>query len=73
MPGEDRPKPARRFAATPKLRVGSGARRPAAPGSGPRRPADRHYIAVVAAEARRLARQLRPPMPPLPVRPEGSH
>jgi hypothetical protein len=63
MPGEDRPKPARRFAATPKLRVGSGARRPA----------DRHYIAVVAAEARRLARQLRPPMPPLPVRPEGSH
>lgn len=27
-----------------------------------RRVADRHYIAVVAAEARRLARQLRPPV-----------
>ena len=26
-----------------------------------RRPSDRHYLAVVAAEARRLARQLRPP------------
>jgi hypothetical protein len=28
---------------------------------GARRAADRHYVAVVAAEARRLARQLRPP------------
>jgi hypothetical protein len=28
---------------------------------GARRAADRHYLAVVAAEARRLARQLRPP------------
>jgi hypothetical protein len=30
---------------------------------GPRRAAERHYVAVVAAEARRLARQLRPPSP----------
>jgi hypothetical protein len=29
-----------------------------------RRPADRHYLGVVAEEARRLARQLRPPTPP---------
>jgi len=27
----------------------------------PRRAADRHYLAVVTAEARRVARQLRPP------------
>jgi hypothetical protein len=42
-----------------------------------RRPADRHYLAVVSAEARRLARQLRPPMPPRPpagrLHTEGSH
>ena len=63
MPGENNPKPVRRFTVPAKRRVGTS----------PRRPADRHYIAVVAAEARRLARQLRPPMPPLPVRPEGSH
>jgi hypothetical protein len=31
---------------------------------GRRRAADRHYLAVVAAEARRLARQLRPPAAP---------
>ena len=30
---------------------------------GPRRAAQRHYLAVVAAEARRLARQLSPPSP----------
>ena len=34
-------------------------RRQAEPGR--RRPSDRHYLAVVAAEARRLARQMRPP------------
>jgi hypothetical protein len=34
---------------------------PKQPGPGPRRAADRHYLAVVAAEARRLARELRPP------------
>jgi hypothetical protein len=45
-----------------------GARR-----AGVRRPADRHYLAVVAAEARRLAHQLRPPLPPTSIRPEGSH
>lgn len=41
-----------------------------------RRAADRHYLAVVAAEARRLARQLRPTVPPPNpprVRPDGSH
>jgi hypothetical protein len=40
---------------------------------GARRPAERHYLAVVAAEARRLGRQLRPPLPRTPMRPEGSH
>jgi hypothetical protein len=42
-------------------------------GTGARRPADRHYLAVVAAEARRLGRQLRPPLPRGPIHPEGSH
>ena len=37
-------------------------RRPAT-GRLARRAADRHYLAVVAAEARRLARQLRPADP----------
>jgi hypothetical protein len=36
------------------------------PRAGARRVADRHYVAVVAEEARRLARQLRPPAPPRP-------
>lgn len=40
---------------------------------GVRRPAERHYLAVVAAEARRLGRQLRPPSPGTPMRPEASH
>jgi hypothetical protein len=31
--------------------------------AGARRPAERHYLAVLAAETRRLARQLRPPSP----------
>jgi hypothetical protein len=34
-----------------------------APAHPPRRPADRHYQAVVAAELRRLGRQLRPSTP----------
>jgi hypothetical protein len=42
-------------------------------GAGARRPAERHYLAVVAAEARRLGRQLRPPLPRTPIGPEGSH
>jgi len=41
--------------------------------AGARRPAERHYLAVVAAEARRLGRQLRPPLPRTPIGPEGSH
>lgn len=51
--------------------IGPRARR-----AGARRAADRHYVAVVAAEARRLARQLRPSAPagsPSTLRPQGSH
>jgi uncharacterized membrane protein YbhN (UPF0104 family) len=40
--------------------AGAGGRHPS---TGARGPADRHYLAVVAAEARRLARQLRPGRP----------
>ncbi|HWE34521.1 MAG TPA: hypothetical protein VG410_13600 [Solirubrobacteraceae bacterium] len=61
MPGESGSKRARSAAARVR------------PGAAARRPADRHYLAVVAAEARRLGRQLRPPMPSTPMRPEGSH
>ncbi len=67
MRGENAPKPARRFAAGAGRRAGVGAQRAA------QRPADRHYLAVVAAEARRLGRQLRPPVTPAQMRPEGSH
>jgi hypothetical protein len=59
-------------------------RAPALAGArGMRRAADRHYLAVVAAEARRLGRQLRPSppsgIPPNPTTigkhapPQGAH
>jgi hypothetical protein len=53
-------KPSRRLTARGKPRLPSlVARR--APEPTRRRASDRHYLAVVAAEARRLASQLRPP------------
>ncbi len=53
-------KPNRRLAARRETRMASlVGRRQAEPTR--RRASDRHYLAVVAAEARRLARQLRPP------------
>jgi hypothetical protein len=77
MSFEDRPR--RRLAANPEAPVMAGPRDADAPGpkTGARRPADRHYLAVVSAEARRLARQLRPDLPDRPpagqVHAEGSH
>lgn len=53
-------KPSRRLATRRETRLPSlVGRRPPEPTR--RRASDRHYLAVVAAEARRLASQLRPP------------
>lgn len=46
----------------PTIPIG-GASRSRRSAERPRRAADRHYLAVVTAEARRLGRQLRPPGP----------